>query len=168
VTAPLILTLLLDPASQTVFDQARTRWFPVERNVIAAHVTLFHHLPGQHLATITTQLAPICRDQTPVSVAVTGLRSLGRGVAYTLHAPALEALRTRLAKTWHDDLTPQDRQTWRPHVTIQNKVSPPDARALLDHLSAAFTPFSATATGLALWWYRGGPWEHQADIPFTG
>ena len=167
-SAPLILTLVLDDASQAFFDRARAQWFPAKLNFIRAHVTMFHHLPGERLDAIRDHLAAVCAAQTAAEVAVTGLRSLGRGVAYTLGAPEIEALRARLAAQWRDALTPQDRQGWRPHVTVQNKVSPAEARALLEKLSRDHVPFSATATGLALWRYRGGPWERAAVLPFAG
>src|SRR6476469_7699644 len=44
---PLIVTLLLDDAAQQRFDALRTAHFPAERNHLAAHVTLFHALPGE-------------------------------------------------------------------------------------------------------------------------
>ena len=90
---------------------------------------------------------------------VTGLRSLGRGVAYALKSPALAAMRRHLALEWNDWLKPQDRQNHNPHVTVQNKVDPTQARALLEDLSESFQPFLARGEGLDLWWYRGGPWE---------
>ena len=56
-------------------------------------------------------------------------------------------------------LTPQDQAGWRPHVTVQNKVRPDVARALLRTLEGDFTPRRLALAGLAAWWYRGGPWE---------
>lgn len=166
--APLILTLVLDDVSQAFFDRARAQWFPAKLNFIRAHVTMFHHLPGERRAPIMEHLTMVCAGQPALDVAVTGLRSLGRGVAYTLSAPEIELLRSRLADRWRDGLTAQDRQSWRPHVTVQNKVSPAAARDLLTQLSGSFVPFSATATGLALWRYRDGPWEQEAEVPFAG
>jgi len=168
VQAPLILSLLLDAASQAFFDRAREQWFPVGRNHLRAHVTMFHHLPGGQLVSIKEHLAAVCAQQKPVGVAVTGLRSLGRGVAYSLRAPEIQVLRAQLALHWRDDLTPQDRQGWRPHVTIQNKVSPAEARDLLGLLSRDFVPFNATATGVGVWRYCGGPWESEGEILFLG
>jgi 2'-5' RNA ligase len=168
VSAPLILTLMLDERSQAFFDRAREQWFPAKLNFIAAHITLVHHLPGAQLASIGDDLAIICARQSPVRVSVTGLRSLGRGVAYMLHTAEIEQLRSGLATQWRNDLTAQDRQGWRPHVTVQNKVSPAEARDLLARLTRAFVAFDATATGLALWHYRGGPWENEAVVPFGG
>ena len=166
--APLILTLVLDDASQAFFERARERWFPAKLNLIPAHLTLFHHLPGAQSVLVRAHLAAACSRQAPVGVAVTGLRSLGRGVAYTLSSREIEALRPRLAAPWKDHLTAQDRQAWRPHVTVQNKVSPVESRALFERLSSEFVPFSATAMGVALWRYRGGPWESEAVVPFAG
>ena len=167
-TAPLILSLLLDAASRAFYDRAREQWCPAARNDLRAHVTLFHHLPGAQLVAIKEHLAAACAHHEPAGVTVTGLRSLGRGVAYTLHAPEIAQLRAQLAARWRNDLTPQDRQGWRPHVTIQNKVSPAEARALLDQLTAAFIPLGGAARGLSLWHYRGGPWEKEADFLFAG
>jgi hypothetical protein len=99
-------------------------------------------------------------------VAVTGVRFLGRGVAYELSSPELDELRGSLGLNWAPWLTPQDRQRHRPHVTVQNKVAPEVARALHARLSAAFEPERVTARGLGLWRYRGGPWEPLAELPF--
>jgi hypothetical protein len=163
---PLILTLVMDAASQGFFERERQRYFPTALNMIPAHVTLFHHLPGDGVARIEADLIRLCQDEQPSPFTVEGLRFLGRGVAYTVHAPGVARLRERLAKLWRDDLTAQDRQGWRPHVTIQNKVHPADAKALCTRLSGDFTPFEATACGVALWRYLGGPWEPLSRFTF--
>ena len=157
-TPPLILTLALHPEDQDRFEQLRQWHFPPERNLIPAHLTLFHHLPGPELASVQANLEAASAHQPRFTIEVTGLRSLGRGVAYTLHAPTLLALRAGFARHWHDYLTPQDRQGWRPHITIQNKVAPAEAASLLANMQAAFAPFEVRAEGLALWRYEGGPW----------
>ncbi len=69
---------------------------------------------------------------------------------------------------WHDQLTAQDRQRFRAHVTAQNKVSPWEARQSLAELRAAYEPVEATALGLELWRYDGGPWTPLATFDFTG
>ncbi|WP_369131980.1 2'-5' RNA ligase family protein [Modestobacter sp. I12A-02662] len=152
------MTLLLDDVSQQHFDRLRAAHFPVARNHLAAHVTLFHALPGERVADVRGELAAAA-GRPAFDVAVTGVRFLGRGVAYDLAAPELTALRDRLAAAFAADLTPQDRQWRRPHVTVQNKVDPAVARALHARLAAGFQPWTAEARGLGLWWYRGGPWE---------
>lgn len=92
---------------------------------------------------------------------------MGRGVAYQLASSEADALRRRLADRWSPWLTRQDQQPWRPHVTVQNKVDPADARALLERLSAGFAPFDIAAEGLSLWRYRGGPWEAAGEFRFA-
>ncbi len=163
VSAPLILTLGLDDEAQARFDALRRRHFPPERNHLAAHVTLFHALPDTVAVRDDVRAAA---DRAPFPVAVTGLRSLGRGVAYVLEAPDLTALRRDLAYGWEHLLTPQDRQRHAPHVTVQNKVAPEQAGALLAELRAGFSPYEVAATGLALWRYLGGPWEPVGRVPF--
>ena len=165
--APLILTLALHPDNQARFERLRQLCFPAGRNMIPAHVTLFHHLPGQEAAAVSDTVAARCAVP-PFPVAVPGLRFLGRGVAYALESSSLAALRASLAREWEGWLTPQDRQGWRPHVTIQNKVSPEAARALHANLQAAFAPFTVRAEGLDLWRYLGGPWELVSRHPFCG
>ncbi len=166
--APLILTLALDADSQAYFDELRRRHFPPKINYLAAHVTLFHHLPGPDEAALTARLAAICQAQGALPVRVTGVRSLGRGVAFALENAGLRALHRRLQTDFAAHLTPQDQQKLQPHVTVQNKVEPAAARQLLADLQAGFVPFAATGTGLKLWAYRGGPWEPRATLPFAG
>lgn len=88
-----------------------------------------------------------------------GLINLGRGVAFRVESDELAAIRARLAEDFAGTLTPQDAAGWRPHITVQNKVEPRDAKALLAELSAGFSPRPIEIAGLAAWWYRGGPWE---------
>lgn len=88
-----------------------------------------------------------------------GLMSLGRGVAFRIDAPELAAIRGRLVDAFAGLLAPQDAGGWRPHVTIQNKVTPAAAKLLLAELQRGFQPRAVEIAGLAAWWYRGGPWE---------
>ncbi|MGI4885511.1 MAG: 2'-5' RNA ligase family protein [Janthinobacterium lividum] len=166
--APLILTLALDADSQAYFDELRRQHFPPKINYLAAHVTLFHHLPGEDEAVLKDELAAAGRALGPLPVQVASLRSLGRGVAFNLENAELRALHRRLQTAWAPRLTPQDQQKLQPHVTVQNKVDPAAARQLLADLQADFEPFAATGTGLKLWAYRGGPWELRAEFAFAG
>jgi 2'-5' RNA ligase len=162
----LIVTLLLDEDAQQRFDRLRAEHFPAERNFLGAHVTLFHALPGEHEDAVRAELAAVT-DRPAFEVAVTGVRFLGRGVAYDLASAELDRLRASLAAAWQPWLTPQDRQKHRAHVTVQNKVTPEVARALHERLSAAFVRGSVTARGLGLWRYLGGPWEPVAALSFS-
>ena len=164
---PVIVTLALDDASQQHFDELRTAWFPSERNHLRAHVTLFHALPGAALPALLEDAAAVSPARR-FPVAVTGLRFLGRGVAYALASPGLSGVRAELARTWASWLGPQDRQPFRPHVTVQNKVGGGQARALLAELEAEFVPFAVRAEALLLWRYLGGPWAPAGRVPFGG
>ena len=164
--SPLILTLTLNPGSFAYFDDLRRRHFPPERNFIPAHLTLFHHLPGNQLDRVRGTLEAVAADTGAMTLVVTGLSRLGGGVAYRLEAAELMTLRRRLAGAFAAWLTPQDRQKFSPHVTIQNKVPPSVARALHEAMSRCFTPFPARATGLDLWRYLGGPWQHAGHFAF--
>ena len=160
-----MVTLLLDDDAQRSFDRLRAAHFPPERNHLAAHVTLFHALPGDRLEAVSAELRAAAQ-RPPFQVAVTGLRLLGRGVAYTLRSPQLADLREELASGWRSWLTRQDQQRHSPHVTVQNKVEPAAARLLHERLGASFVPWTAPARGLGLWRYLGGPWEPVAEHAF--
>ncbi len=157
--APIIVTALFGHEDQAWFDRQRTAHFPAERNFLAAHCTMFHHLAPDLAAELKQRLAAMARGQAAPVARVGGLMNLGRGVAYRIESPELESLRADLAEAFAPMLMPQDRAGWRPHVTVQNKVEPAAAKALLAELSAGFTPRSLRIAGLASWWYRGGPWE---------
>lgn len=165
--APLILSLTLAAQDQARLNRLRDAHFPPERNFLAAHITLFHHLPGPEYDAIAARLTAAFATVTPFPVRVARLQSLGRGVALALDSDALIRLRAGLARTWADWLTAQDRQGYRPHVTIQNKVDPKVAKTLFAELSAGFAPRTIAATGLSLWRYRGGPWEAAGSFPFS-
>ena len=165
---PLILTLRMDDLSQRNFDRLREEHFPGARNFIPAHLTLFHKLPGEQEREISQTLNDLCRRQPPFPLTATGLIFMGRGVGYRLESPALQSVREQLADAWRPWLGAQDRQGFRPHVTVQNKVPPEEARALHRRLEATFAPFEVGAEGLLLWRYLGGPWEPVGAYGFGG
>ena len=158
-TAPIIVTALFGRRDQGWFDAMRREHFPPDRNVLDAHCTLFHHLPPSIEDELKHRLGQETRGIPAPDAKIAGLMSLGRGVAYRIDCPELAAIRTRLSDAFSTMLTPQDAGGWRPHVTIQNKVAPAIAKVLLASLSRDFVPRPVEVTGLATYWYRGGPWE---------
>jgi 2'-5' RNA ligase len=161
---PLILTLMFDAESFARLDGLRRAHFPPALNHIPAHLTLFHHLPGDRSDEVVERLTA-SRPEV-MRLRASGLRKLGRGVALEIEGRALKSWRGALADGWRDWLTPQDRQGFRPHVTIQNKVEPIVARALHDELQAGFQPFEIIGEGALLWRYLGGPWALEAEVAF--
>ena len=84
---------------------------------------------------------------------------LGGGVAFRVISEELDAIRDDLGEAFHGMLGAQDSGGWRPHVTIQNKVSNREARQLIEALEAGFQPRPLGISGLGLHNYLGGPWE---------
>jgi 2'-5' RNA ligase superfamily len=164
---PLILTLGFNPDTQSWLETMRRAHFPPARNLVPAHVTLFHALPGEAAAEIRAALTAECALLPRSRVRIGPPRSLGRGVALDVAAPGVASLRARLAALWRPWLTAQDRQAWRPHATVQNKVAPDVARALLEALAATLPVREARAEALLLWRYRGGPWEAMERFGFS-
>lgn len=161
---PFIVTLKFDTETFARLDGLRRAHFPRERNFIPAHATLFHALPGEQEELVRETLRQVCAGSQVLALSFPRLHFMGKGVAAVLECPGLAPLHAQLARTWDDFLTPQDRQGHRPHVTIQNKVAPQEARALFERLDANWEPFSGRGEALLLWRYRGGPWEAAGEF----
>ncbi len=93
---------------------------------------------------------------------------LARGVAYRVDCPALSIMCDELAEGFTGLLTPQDQASPKLHITVQNKVAPPIAKALYAQLSASFQSAPISITGLSAYYYRGGPWEPIQSWRFSG
>jgi 2'-5' RNA ligase len=163
---PLVVTLEIDEQAQARWDCERAALFPPGRTQVGAHVTLFHAVPASIEPVVLSGLAETAAAHEPFPIEVRELMSLGRGVAYRLHSAELHSLHRHLQVLWWDRLSPQDRQGYRPHVTVQNKVDPEVAGRTLDQLRQRFVPCSITARALRLWRYDGGPWTYRERFPF--
>ncbi|WP_324260533.1 2'-5' RNA ligase family protein [Altererythrobacter sp. H2] len=168
VLPPLIVTALLPADLHRWATALRTQHFPPERNYLEAHVTLFHALPPSSEREVRAALAGEASALAPVQARLSGLISLGRGTALRIESPAMLSLRDRLAERFHGILTPQDSHRPRLHVTIQNKVTPAEARTLKEQLEPVIEPRAFAFRGLGLHLYRGGPWEAAGEFPFRG
>lgn len=164
--APVIVTALLGDRDFAWADGLRRQYFPPERNHLAAHLTLFHHLPPSLLPELTARLMAATRGRAAPAARYVGPMSLGRGVALKIDSPELAEIRRQLAESFAGLLTPQDQAGWRAHVTVQNKVAPAKAKALLARLAVECPPRPIVVAGLAAWYYRGGPWELIRRFPF--
>lgn len=162
---PLIVTADLGPADLAWLDGQRREHFPPERNQLAAHLTMFHALPPSLEDAVRRFLRKLTSGSRPPAI-IAGLMNLGGGVAYRVASPELETIRDEIANHFHGALTAQDAGAWRPHVTIQNKVSSNVASALLEKLECDFRPRPLAIHGLALHRYLDGPWETLGRFAF--
>ena len=160
----LIVTARFDGPAQHHFQAMRDRYFPPERNMVPAHCTLFHKLPGARLDDLIDALEA-ARPGRPPLVSVTGILPFRTGGAYRIECESLRDIRAHVADVFADDLTRQDSQPWRPHVTFQNKADPDTAARTLRQVERNFEPFTTTLEGIDIWYWRGGPWEHAATVP---
>ena len=165
---PLIVTATLPAPLQGWAEGLRRAHFPPDRNVLAAHVTLFHALPGFVLGEARALLASLAKETAPVKARLEKVMDLGRGTAFAIASPAMLDLRAMVAEHFHGLLSQQDQQRPRLHVTVQNKVTTAEARALQATLASAFQPREFTFAGLELHHYRGGPWEAAGAWRFRG
>ena len=165
---PLIVTALLGPADQAWFDRLRAMHFPPDRNQLAAHLTLFHAIPPMLEQELRQRLAAMAAELPPPRADVVGLMNLGGGTAFRIVSDDLDAIRAELADAFRGALTQQDGYGWRPHITVQNKVTAAEARALGGQLERTFTPRPLGVSGLAYDHYAGGPWLPGRRYPFRG
>lgn len=163
----LIVTVELGATDVAWLDGQRRCYFPPDRNQLSAHLTMFHALPPSLEHEVRTRLK-LEAAAPPPAAKIAGLMNLGGGVAYRIVSDQLDSIRESIADHFHGALTAQDSGGWRPHVTIQNKVKPSEAKALLDSLSRDFQQRPLAIRGLALHRYMDGPWEPLGSWPFRG
>ena len=161
--ATYILTAEMDDVSFTWLDGLRREHFPPDRNFLSAHLTLFHRLSSAQVA----RLRSVERPFTPVEIRFDRVVFLGFGVAIGVRSAALERLRSNARTEIGGEFSRQDSQPWKPHVTIQNKVTAESARQLQYALEQGFAERVGAATGLLVWEYLGGPWKLVDRIAFT-
>jgi hypothetical protein len=161
----LIVTAEIAPRDLAWLVQLRRTYYPAERNRLPAHLTMFHALPPS--AEVRRALSRFGSERPP-QASIEGLMDLGGGVAFRIVSTDLDRIRRELATDFHGLLSAQDSSGWRPHVTVQNKVEPKDARALMKRLDVDFRPRPLGISGLGLHRYLGGPWEELAVYRFRG
>ncbi len=129
---PIIVTAHAAPGDMAYFDQMRRKHFPPHRNFLNAHITLFHHLPGRVFGEASSLAQEVVAQTMPFTAEVSGVRHLGGGVAFEIRSLELETLRANLFKAFGSWPGPQDRQKFKPHITVQNKVEKASADTLYE------------------------------------
>lgn len=171
-TRPLIVSAVFDAGAQGWLEGLRRAHYPPERNLVPAHLTLFHGLPGSALAEVSRRLARAAGDFAAMPAEFRGWEMRDSGgyfaVAMRVECRALEGLRDELAEALWLVMGAQDRAGARLHVTVQNKVGRVAARATLAALAREAMPVAPRVAGLRLWHYAGGPWETAGAWSFRG
>ena len=163
----LIVTAELGRDDFAWLEGLRRAHYPPERNRVPAHLTMFHTLPPSAENEVRRSLARLAAEKPPIA-RIDGLMNLGGGAAFRVVSDDLDRIRDALAAELHGLLSAQDAGGWRPHVTIQNKVAPKVARALIESLESRFVPRPLKIGGLALHRYLDGPWEKLAAYAIRG
>ncbi len=130
-----------------------------------AHLTLFRTLPPSAESEVRRSLSRAAQDDAPKASAA-GIMDLDSGAAIRIDSPGLNAIREQLADEFHGLLAAHDLGPWTPHVTIQNKVPPRTARALVRQLREGFEPQPLVICGIELIRYVEGEWEPLASWRF--
>lgn len=163
----LILTARFDEEAQRYFQRQRDAHFPAELNIVPAHLTLFHKLPGDRHDEIAASIRRVTDGANPLPARVADVRFFGRGGGFVVRCPDLDDLRALLARDFKDWLTEQDRQPHKPHVTYQNKVTKAQAEKAHADVLSHFAPFDAQVAALDLWWYRRH-WDAAGSFALGG
>lgn len=164
---PLIVTAGLAPEHFAWLNDLRLRHYPVERNRVPAHLTMFHAIAPSAEAELR-QILRTLSEESPPQAWIAGVMNLGGGVAFRIASEGLDVIRGEIAHRLRGLLTAQDSAGWSAHVTIQNKVPPRDAKALVQALGNGFAYRPIRISGLGLHRYLGGPWETLRTFPFRG
>ncbi len=165
---PFIVTAELPSDIFAWANGLRCTHYPVERNHLEAHVTLFHALAPSLREDVLGYLPQVAAGNPPPPARITGLMDLGKGTALRIESPALSALRESIADHFHGVLTAQDNHPLRLHITVQNKVTRAAAQALQRELSSQPINRQFRFTGIGLHLYCGGPWQALGRWSFRG
>lgn len=165
---PYIVTAALPQDIQSWAEGLRRTHYPAHRNKLHAHVTMFHAFAPSLFAELKDFLPRVAAEFRAPPGKITGIMDLGKGTAIALQSPQLLEIREFIAAHFHGALTAQDLFEPRPHITIQNKVSKEEARALQAELTPQIQPRSFNFPALELHIYRNGPWEEVKRCAFRG
>lgn len=165
---PFIVTAALPQDIQSWAEGLRRAHYPAHRNKLHAHVTMFHSFAPSLFEELKDFLPRVAKEFAPPEGRVMGVMDLGKGTAIALQSQPLLGIREFIAEHFHGSLTAQDVHEPRLHITIQNKVSKEEARALQSELRAQIEPREFRFQALELHIYRGGPWEAVKACAFRG
>jgi hypothetical protein len=129
---------------------------------------MFHSFAPSLLEELKDFLPQVAREFAPPEAYITGVMDLGKGTAIALQSEPLLTLRSLVAEHFHGSLTAQDLYEPRPHITIQNKVTKAEARALQASLAPKIEQRCFVFPAIELHLYKNGPWEQIKSCAFRG
>jgi hypothetical protein len=164
---PILVTATFGDGDNGWIQQLRRDHYPAGLNRVPAHLTLFRQLPPSLERELGQRLARYVA-LAPPRAEISGVIDLGGGTALAVRSEEMEDIRYDLAEALHGLLTVQDQAPWRPHITVQNKVEPKEARRLQQALRGRYEGRALAIKALAVWRYLGGPWEAVREYRFRG
>ncbi|KXS98767.1 hypothetical protein AC578_9032 [Pseudocercospora eumusae] len=175
------LTILTDKPLHKRMTELRKKYFPQNINKVAAHLTLFHALPGSKLEChIIPTIQEVTRQTSRFRVEATELFRLKKGFAVSVSEKSggrqSKQVHRALQAPWKQEgfLSQQDAGGCRVHYTLMNKVDDElEIQNAYDEVAGAWEGDSGMAEGLALWkydrgfwrWYRAFNFEKGGDQP---
>lgn len=169
-----VLTLLTDKPLHERMTELRKKYFPKRINKLAAHLTLFHALPGSKLEShIIPRLVEVTKRTAPFRVEATDPWRMKKGFAISVSSQhggsQAKQIHRQLQEAWKEEgwLSDQDAGGCRVHYTLMNKVDDElEVQNALDELKGYWKGDSGTAEGLALWRYDRGFWRWERKFSF--
>lgn len=164
---PLLIVAELPAEIFAWADGLRREHYPPTRNRLGAHVTLFHGLPPSAGPAVAALMADLAR-QAPPEAEVSGIMDLGGGTAFAVESPELVEMHAEMAERLHGLTQQKDARSFRPHITVQNKVPRADARALQARLRPLPLRCAFRFRGLGLYAWTGEIWRQTRVVSFRG
>lgn len=149
-------------------DGLRRAHYPLERNRLRAHVTLFHGLPPSASDAVDAVLARLGAGHAPPEARIAGLMDIGNGTALAVDCAAMVALHEEIAEALHGLVQQRDARPLRLHITVQAKVSRAEAEALQAELRPHIPSRAFRFRGFGIYRWDGALWNFAKLHPFRG
>src|SRR3954468_15085832 len=108
---PLIVTATFGDGDNGWLQALRRKHYPVDRNRVPAHLTLFRQLPPSAESEVARRLAAYAAAPAP-RAEIAGIMNLGEGTALRVESEGLSEIRDDLEAALHGLLTSQDLGPW--------------------------------------------------------
>ncbi|KAK6436804.1 hypothetical protein LTR95_007005 [Oleoguttula sp. CCFEE 5521] len=170
-----ILTLATDVRHHEAMTALRNQYFPKKLNKLAAHLTLFHALPGSLLeSNIIPHIERTAARTKQFQVHAAKPFRMTHGFAISVPkaegGAAAQSVHAELQQKWTEDgfLSEQDQGGCRAHYTIMNKVDKENEVAkAFEEVSERWKGDWGVVEGLRLWRYERGWWKFQRKFEFA-